>query len=750
MLRLIKLETSKRFLYPGETVFITTTFQAECDCPIKEYAKIFCDLDFGYMTLPEYYHKNYRIKGEFYPQPMHLKKGETITNTTRWNIPADPYAGTFRMKIGVCDSDAVPFSILVDDKEYKRYYVGDIEVAFGGCTPKFVNSHNDGQFFEFSKNEIINYEKETDIEIYIRDLKNDTVFVDKTKSGFVNFDLTENNGKIVLDNVSEKDGYELLSVKMPTLLNAPNAKFISTMEGGRLVDSINTVCLGYERKFQQKNLGILIDGDDYVMLECPYMDECVHYSVYERNNIRYAAVGATFTYRIRKYGKDRSVKVINKPTANVMRTKDLKEILKFVRGDLKRPNDFYDRGIFYYFEIECDGHEEKHTFLQALDRVKMLYNMTGGVKQVMLLRGFQHNGHDTGYPDVLTLNKNAGTIDELRYVIEEAKKYNAVITFHDNYDDLYEELPAYDASIGALDENNLPYKGWIWVSGLSRIISAPKYVKSGKMAERVKKTLEMYPVKASYHLDVLSCEARRYDLDENVRMAAEEFVDYKRQIVKEFKKYGFNVTSEGVSIPFAGLIGHAWNLSANYYTIYPDEKFFPILGMIFHSILPYSGSNDIHSVLSGAEVIPNIAGDPRKYYKEKFYLYTLPMGMLYDKTIDGYEINEDSYTVFYSDNCKVICKEQSNGIETEYIEVKYNDKYLTKDGNTLVKGFSDNEYLGYTKNGDYEFEIPFENEIEKIIEIDFEGEKESLSYEIKENILIMNTKPNTAFKILLK
>lgn len=79
------------------------------------------------------------------------------------------------------------------------------------------------------------------------------------------------------------------------------------------------------------------------------------------------------------------------------------------------------------------------------------------------------------------------------------------------------------------------------------------------MAERVKKTLEMYPVHTSYHLDVLSCEARRYDFDEKVRMAADECVEYKKMIVREFEKYGFCVTSEGATRPFAGVIGHAWS-----------------------------------------------------------------------------------------------------------------------------------------------------------------------------------------------
>lgn len=62
----------------------------------------------------------------------------------------------------------------------------------------------------------------------------------------------------------------------------------------------------------------------------------------------------------------------------------------------------YDRALFYYFQIECDGCREIRTFADALQRVKDLYEITGGAKQVMLLRGWQHNGHDTGYPDVFS------------------------------------------------------------------------------------------------------------------------------------------------------------------------------------------------------------------------------------------------------------------------------------------------------------------------------------------------------------
>ena len=58
--------------------------------------------------------------------------------------------------------------------------------------------------------------------------------------------------------------------------------------------------------------------------------------------------------------------------------------------------------------------------------------------------------------------------------------------------------------------------------------------------------------------------------------------------------------------------------------------------------------------------------------------------------------------------------------------------------------------VGIISCGNFLFEIPFKNEIEKIIEIDFEGEKEEIVYDIKENHLNIHTKPDTAFKIILK
>lgn len=756
MLKLINVKASRQFSFPGNTVYITCTYEALSDYPISSECEMYCDFVYGYEHLPEKFDGSFRAKGKFYPQPMHLRKGESISVSLKWNVPTNAYAGTYRVKVGICDYEDLPIDIMADGKMCKRYYAGDIEVSFGEMHD-FMSTHPNPIEWNLDKCENREYEKLPEIEMYVRDLQNDCVISQKVTSEtgkfateYASFDLNEikeNNAiHVVMDNVCENDGYELLCVKMPTLLNAENASFITSICGGRMVDSTNTIEWGTERKFNALNLGILCDKDEYVLFDVPYIDDNIHYSVYTRNGKRYGAIGVTLTYRIRKYGKYRSVKVINKPQCTLMRTKVLTDILHYLRKGMSRPSDFYDRGIFYYLQIQCGSEGDIYTFRDALERVKMLYNMTGGAKQVMLLRGWQWYGHDTGYPDVFKLNEKGGTMEDLKYVIEEAKKYNAVVTFHDNYDDMYEELPAYDPEIVAIDEYNEPYKAWIWISGLSRIISAPKYVKSGKMAERVKKTVEMYPVHSSYHIDVLSCEPRRYDLDENVRMAAQECVEYKKAIVREFEKYGFHVSSEGTSRPFAGLIGHAWSGYGYTEHLFVNDTFYPIIGMFFHGILPCSSSKSLAAILNGAEIIPDIDGDPRPYYKPLYYLYTLPMGMLCNEYIDEYECDGKKHKVLYSDGSIVRYDEETDDISI----MNDKGKYYTACGNTLTEGFKKGEYLGYSKTGAFDFEIPFEGEIDTAYEIDFDGIKDKIEFSVNNGRISAQLQPNTAFKIILK
>ena len=518
---------------------------------------------------------------------------------------------------------------------------------------------------------------------------------------------------------------------------------ITTFMGGRKFDSQKVFAWGYEQKYDHRNVVVIELESGYKVVEAPYLDDKLHHSVYEKNGERFADTGVTFTYRMRAYGSLESVKVINIPTLYIYSTDSMSDVLTYLRKDLKKKTDMYDRALFYYFQIECDGHEGVRTFNDALERVKELYYMTGGVKQFMLLRGWQHEGHDTGYPDVFTVNKKGGTLEDLKFLITEARKYNAVVTFHDNYDDMYEENGYFDADIVAKDGRGNNFKSWIWVSGISNMTSFPKLVKSGKMQERVKKTLEMYPVKDSYHLDVLSCEAKRYDFSPDIHMAAQEALEYKKAVIAEFEKYGFIVTSEAVSQPFAGIIGHAWSIGyADSERLFSVDELFPLMPMIYHGIVPYSGGDCVHSVIAGATIIPGITGGLGNY-KEVYYLHTLPILYLCNNTIESYKYENGIYVTTY-DNGAVIRYDVNNND----IEIKIGDNYLVKNENTLVEGYNDGEYIGYTKNGDFRLKKTFVQDILEIKEIS--EDKKELAYRIEDDVLFVDADKNTAFRIILR
>ncbi len=759
MIKLLNTKVSSHCLYPEDEVFVECTFEALEDRPINESVELFCDFVFGHMTIPANRATSHRVKTRIYPQPLLWKKGDVITTGTRWKIPGGTYGGSFGLNIGICNEDTVPLDFVANGKTVKRQYVGDIEVAFEGCSPKFVNSHRDELFFEFEKTKITNKNDSQPIlfetaEIVIRDKQSDGTIIDlkaldngHCSNDFVSFDVkseqNENSINITLENVCEKDGYELLEVKFPTIVAEKNSKMITTFMGGRKIDSKMVYAWGYEQKYYQRNVAVIESENQFTVVEAPFLDDKLHHSVYEKNGERYSSVGVTFTYRMRAYGKLESVRVINIPTLCIYNANSMSNVLTYLRKDLKKKTHMYDRALFYYFHIECDGFDEIATFKDALERVKELYYLTGGVKQFMILRGWQHEGHDTGYPDVFKVNKTGGTLEDLKNLITEARKYNAVVTFHDNFDDMYEENGYFDSDIVAKDGYGNNFKSWIWVSGISNMTSFPKLVKSGKMAERIKKTLEMYPVKDSYYLDVLSCEVKRYDYSPDVCMAAQEVLEYKKAVVAEFEKYGMSIVSEAVSQPFAGVIGHAWGIG---YTsaekLFSEDEQFPLLPMIFHGILPYSGGDDVNAIVAGSTIIPGMMGSLGNY-KEIYYLHTFPILYLCNNTIESYEHDGDIYKTVYDNGAVISYDARENDIE-----IKVRDNYIVKNSNTLAEGYNSGEYIGYTKNGDFQMKKYFKEEIMEIKEIAENGKK--LTYRIDNDILYIDAKENTAFKIIIK
>lgn len=748
-IRLVNTELSKINLYPSETLYIKCTFQALEDMPIDEEVQLFADFHFGHMTIDAGAAKYCRAAAAMYPQPAHYRKGEKWASTVMWKIPKNQWGGSLSVYVGMMNGQTQPVKFNAGNDEYYKFYIDDINVAFADVAKKFMREHSDGKTYSYSGEnlECKAHNHSFDAVMGIRDIKSDREIKilsviapdEKTSTEYASFVLKQSENSFYIDDVEENEGYEFLYLKLPTLFSQEESKMITMYGEGRIINTENSYPWGYEQVYFIRNIAILENGKNSVLIETPYLDEKLHQSVCEKNGGRFCSVGTTLSYRIRAYGELESLKVINKPTVNFFNIRGTwQNCLPKLRKGIKKKTDMYDRCVFYYNDV-CKGPgEPAKTFNDALEEVKTIYELTGGVKQYMLLCGWQHDGHDTGYPDVFTINERVGTQREMERCVEEAKKYNACITFHDNYDDIYEENGYFDSDIAATGANGKYYSSWIWTSGVSVMTSFPKYFKTKKMQERVRKTTELLPLDKSYHIDVLSQEVRRYDFDKNIKSAAQETLEYKYKVIDEFEKYGITVTSEGVTHPFAGKIGYAWRLNANNNMLFTDEKAIPLTAMIYHGLVPYSERGRT-GVIFGGNIAPEHIDD-KEIFQRIFFTRTLPIGMLCNEFIEDYSFKDGVHNITYSNNSAVVFDEIN-----DTVEVRYKGEYLTKNGVTMVNGYKENEYLCYSETGEFNVKNIFGDSIERIV--DFDGNE--LTYKA-DGYLEADCKKAAPFRIILK
>ena len=93
------------------------------------------------------------------------------------------------------------------------------------------------------------------------------------------------------------------------------------------------------------------------------------------------------------------------------------------------------------------------TFKQALEIIRVVDNLTPGIRKIVYLVGWQGLGHDDCYPEMEQVNKylkepgDPSAHAALWNLYEEAKKYNTVVSFHGNLADAYSATPCSPALI---------------------------------------------------------------------------------------------------------------------------------------------------------------------------------------------------------------------------------------------------------------------------------------------------------------
>ncbi len=482
------------------------------------------------------------------------------------------------------------------------------------------------------------------------------------------FDLTfrlhQREADVALENVVEQPGHQLVAVRPNRLVSAGRgAKLALPHRAGRLVEP--GAGPPAEQAFALDWFNALLAGIVYdEQLLCTASMDGVDDRLVAGTGAGWAAVGASFEHRSPAGQGVPSLLLSDRAAIRLRfvrpegRSPDWTDGARLLRADLTAvPPAIYDHTMIYKIFCDSPGAKSYTTFAQAVDLLRRVGHLIDHAPQLVYLVGWQHQGHDTGYPDVFTVNERLGGEDGLRTAIRQAGELNAVMSVHDNYDDAYEASPAWDPELIARDPAGNLMKGGVWAGGQSFIFSFRKYG-LGSAQRRVNRTLDQFPMRVSYHLDVLSAVPRRRDYNPASPTSGADSIVGKRAIVEAFNRRGVDVTSEGLTAPFVGLVGHSWHLQRGREVLFPGEQRIPFVPFVYHGHATYGGAKpttlDIpDALLYGATFSADFnRGTTDLQLTDSYYLLTVPYLQLRRRELSGYraagtirrtEFGPDSY-----------------------------------------------------------------------------------------------------------
>jgi hypothetical protein len=142
-------------------------------------------------------------------------------------------------------------------------------------------------------------------------------------------------------------------------------------------------------------------------------------------------------------------------------------------------------------------------FEDSLEAIRKVSHFTCDIPQMVLLTGWQYEGHDSKYPawgevcKYLKRDQDSTALDSLRWLMREARKYNCLATLHINMFDAYSDSPLFEEyvekDIIAKDTNGELIIGNRWSGMDCYHVSYTQEWKHGLAQKRIDELLEMIP-----------------------------------------------------------------------------------------------------------------------------------------------------------------------------------------------------------------------------------------------------------------
>jgi len=309
-------------------------------------------------------------------------------------------------------------------------------------------------------------------------------------------------------------------------------------------------------------------------------------------------------------------------------------------GDRKfKFNGLYNETIVYKLYLDdLNRSFPLLSFSDVLSIIRDIHSISNGLKQVVYLVGWQYKGHDTGYPCHTVINERAGGQMKLNQLINDAKKYNAIVSLHVNFDDSYEEYPEFNKKLLSRDSNGKPYV-WFFNKSFNNLnvysISHTLQVETGYAKDRMKRMLELIPLKESIHFD----SHRPFNevwLPDGTHIDAEcEIQRGMVPIKKMFMNKGIDITIKNCGDD--GIYSWGWHM--------PDWKIGYITVMC-HGRVQGANRKGIPGEALGCSIIRDeFKADSYETMVQNFYMHWMYAQILYRKKIEGYRLGAWNQTV---------------------------------------------------------------------------------------------------------
>ncbi|MGN0447669.1 MAG: endo-alpha-N-acetylgalactosaminidase family protein [Acutalibacteraceae bacterium] len=411
------------------------------------------------------------------------------------------------------------------------------------------------------------------------------------------------------------------------------------------------------------------------------------------------------------------------------------------------------------------------TFEEALPYIRQIDSMTPGITKIYYLVGWQYLGHDDKYPDFFEVNEalkrpqDKTAWDSFKWLSNEAKKYNSVISVHINFNDAYDNAPSFNDFVksGALirKRNGKPHAIEKYNGRKCYKTCHKGYWESGLFKRQFDRFVETFPFIAesgTIHVDNFQCYKNYAPF-----VSIKEMQDARRKMIEYVKSKGIDITSEftykeSKTLPNRPIFG----LPRDHFKRYPMDT----VGIIPMSwwctrmtnkelieIPPqlYCGgvfrekrlNSLFYGNMHGEDIISKSNPDWAQDFIKEFATYQVPFHFLCTHkrlALKGHFINE---------RC-----EFADGITTyrRHRRITQNGETIKQENEVFLPYVHEKgSYLAYSENGFEDFrKVGTKSGTATVFEISPDGLKEIGTAEISNSQIHIKVKPKQALLIRVK